>query len=1013
MRIKLLLFFLLIQFFGFSLLAQERTISGKVTSKEDGQGLPGVNVVVQGTTRGTATDLDGNFVIPLGSEDNALSFSFIGYKSQVVSIGTQTTINIVLESEATNLQELVVVGYGVQRKSDLTGAISVVKESELTKIPNFNAVQSLQGKVAGLQVFNSSGAPGASPVVRVRGVGTFNNASPIYVVDGVILDDISFLNSGDIQSMEVLKDASATAIYGARGANGVIIVTTKQGKIGQDTQVISVNSEYSVQQLNKQISMLNGRQFATVYNQILPGTFNNLDLLPNTNWQSLIFRQAPMQSYQVSVSGSNAKSQYYFGVSYYNQQGIVPKSSYERVTLKFNNTHILSKHLKVGNNITVTPFQQQTSPDVVSQAYRAQPTAFPYYPDSSTFGAVRNVGNPLASLAYSNNFNKGIRMVGNVFGEVNFLKDFVFRSSFGVDLQYNKSNNFTPAYIVYYSDGTPSQQQNLFSDLSKGSSDSETWLWENTVTYNKKIGDHHLNLLGGYTMQQTTNEYINIQGSNLIRNGADLLYLNNPSYFYNQTTSPPINNLGNIGNGVDPNNYYSMMSFLFRGNYNYQDKYLLTVSYRRDGSSKFTPTNRFGNFPSAAIGWNIINEEFMQTLPAISNLKIRGSWGLIGNEKINYLQQYSTITSNGTTSPVLGVNNSVNSGATFGVSGNPDLKWETTQQTDIGLEIGFFSGKLTGEFDYFRRQTNDILVGLQPAGYFGNGSGSRITYNAGSVLNKGLEFNVAWQDEFHGVRYRVAFLGNTLHNEVLTVAGNKGIDSTLVGGYLADGRAVTLSRKGMPIGEFYGYKTNGIFQNAAELAAYPHDASAGVGDLRFVDTNKDSKINASDRVAMGSPIPTLIYGFSFQVGYKNFDLSADLQGQRGNVIFNAKEVVRPDPYNFESHVNNYWRGEGTSNTEPRPSFGGYNYNVSDRFIQSASYMRLRSLTLSYSLPKTLAKKIAMNQAKVYLRGTNLFTFSKFTGYTPDFGSSDVLANNMDTGTYPVPKIYSMGLNLTF
>ncbi|MBS1681703.1 MAG: TonB-dependent receptor [Bacteroidetes bacterium] len=1013
MRKQLRLLFLIGLFGVGCVMAQERTITGKVTSKEDNLPVPGANVVVQGTTRGTTTDAEGNFQLSIQASDQALLVSFVGYKTQTITIGGQTTFTIALETEAASLQEVVVVGYGVQKKSDLTGAISSVKESDITKIPSFSAVQSLQGKVAGLQVFNSSGAPGATPIVRVRGVGTFNNASPIFVVDGLILDDISFLNPGDIQSIEVLKDASATAIYGSRGANGVIIVTTKQGKPGQEKPSITLSSELSIQQVNKQIDMLNGREFATVYNKILPGTFNNIDLVSNTNWQSLIFQTAPMQTHQISISGSSTKSQYYFGVSYYKQEGIIPKSNYQRLTLKFNNTYNLSKNIKVGNNVTLTPFSQQNAPDVVSQAYRAQPTAFPYYPDSSTFAAVRNVGNPLASLAYSNSFNKGIRLVGNVFTDVSFLKDFIFHSSFGVDLSYTKSTDFTPAYKVYYADGTASQQQNLFSDLSKGSSDASTWLWENTITYNKSLGDHRLNILGGYTMQQTSNEYINIQGSNLIRNSPDLRYLNNPSYFYNQTTSPPINNLGNLDNGVNAGGYYSMLSYLFRANYTFKDRYLATISFRRDGSSKFAPSNRFSNFPSAAIGWNVINEQFMQNIKSLSNLKLRGSWGVIGNEKIDYLQQYSVVASNASTSPVFGPSNSINTGATFGVSGNPNLKWETTYQTDIGLEIGFFNNKLTGEFDYFRRQTNDILVGLRPAGYFGNGSGATITYNAGSILNRGLEFNVAWQDTFQGLRYRVAFLGNTLHNEVLTVGGNKGIDSTLVGGYINDGRPVTLSRKGMPIGEFYGYKTNGIFQNAAELASYPHDSNAGVGDLRFVDANKDGKIDANDRVAMGSPIPTLVYGFNFSLGYKNFDLQVDFQGQRGNVIFNAKEVVRPDPYNFEKHVINYWHGEGTSNTEPRPSFGGYNFSVSDRFIQSASYMRLRSITLAYSLPKTVTDRIHLKQVKLYVRGTNLFTISKFTGYSPDFGSSDVLSNNIDGGTYPLQKIYSTGLNITF
>lgn len=1008
---KLLLISLLSVISG-AVFAQEKLVSGKITAKEDGLGIPGANISVQGSSKGTVSAVDGSYRINLGASENTLVFSFIGYVTQTVQVGERSTIDVVLEEDDKVLEEVVVVGYGVQKKSDLTGSISSVKETELLKIPSFNAAQSLQGKVAGVQVYNSSGAPGASPVVRVRGVGTFNNSSPIYVVDGVILDDISFLNSADIQSMEVLKDASSTAIFGSRGANGVIIITTKQGKMGQEKAVVNFTSEYSIQQVGKTIDMVNGKQFGALTNEIIPGTYNNLNALPNTDWQNLIFRTAPIQNYQLSVNGASSKSQYYFGVGYFNQQGIVPKSSYERLTLKFNNTYMLTDNIKLGNNITFAPSQQQNAPDVVYAAYRAQPLRAPYYADG-TFGAVPNVGNPLAALEYSNSFNKTMRLVGNMFTDVKFLKDFNFHSSFGVDINFGRSSNYTPAYTVYNPDGTPNQQQNLLSTLSKGTSNSSTWLWENTVTYMEEVGEHKINVLGGYTMQQTTNEFINIAGSNIIRDLPELRYLNNPNYFYDPTSTPVVNNLSSINNGVDANLYYSLISYLFRVNYTWKDKYLLTASFRRDGSSKFAPSNRWGNFPSFALGWNVFNEAFMENIKAITNLKVRASWGSIGNEKINYLKQYSLITANGNTSPVFGTANNLVSGATFDVSGNPNLVWETTSQTDIGVEIGFFNNRLTGEFDYFNKQTKDILVPLRTQGYFGNGNGALITVNAGTVLNRGVEFNVAWQDEIKGIKYRVGILGNTLHNEVLAVGGSKGIDSTLVGGFLGNGQAATLSRVGLPIGAFYGYKTAGVFQNTAQLNATPHDSNADVGDLIFVDTNKDGKITAADRTYLGSPIPTLIYGFNMMVGYKGFEVMADFQGQTGNKILNAKEIVRPDPYNFEKHVINRWTGEGTSNTEPRASFGGYNYSISDRFIQDGSYLRLRSLTVGYTLPDAWTAKMRVKQVKFYARGTNVFTIAKFTGYSPDFGSSDVLSNNIDYGSYPVAKVYTLGLNVTF
>lgn len=993
-------------------LAQNRVVEGTVTAKEDGQGIPGVNVSIKGTSKGNATDLDGKYRIELGPGENVLVFSFVGFATQTIEVGSRSTVDVVMESDADLLEEVVVVGYGVQQKSDLTGSIASIKTAEITRIPSFNAVQSLQGRISGVQVFNSSGAPGANPIVRVRGVGTFNNTSPIYVVDGVILDDISFLNPADIQSMEVLKDASSTAIFGARGANGVIIVTTKLGKAGQEHPVVNVNAEFSVQEVAKMIDLLNGKEFGQITNEILPGTYNNLNALPNTDWQSLIFRTAPMQNYQVSVSGSSQKSQYYVGVGYYNQEGIVPKSRYERVTLKFNNTYALTDNVKLGNNISFAPFSQQNAPDVVYQAYRAQPLREPYYSDG-TFGAVPNVGNPLASLEYSNNYNSGMRLVGNMFMDVTFMKDFLFRSSFGVDLLNSRSEDFTPAYTVFNPDGTPNQQQNLQSTLSKGSSSSSTLLWENTLTYTKEVGDHRFTVLGGFTMQSTTNEFINIRGSNIIRDFPELRYLNNPLYYYDPTSTPPVNNLSAINNGVDANLYYSLVSYLFRLNYTWKEKYLLTISYRRDGSSKFSSDNRWGNFPSFALGWNAINEDFMQGVTFMSNLKLRASWGAIGNEKIDYLKQYSLVVSNGTTSPVFGVGNNLVSGTTFDVAGNPNLIWETTYQTDIGLEMGFLKDRLTAEFDYFRKETQDILVPLRTQGYAGNGNGALITVNAGTVLNSGFEFNVGWQDEFKGIKYKIGIVGNTLHNEVLAIGGSKGVDSTLVGGFLGNGQAATLSQIGLPIGSFYGYQTAGLFQNAAELAAYPHDANAIEGDLRFVDINGDGQITGADRTNIGSPIPTLIYGFNFQAEYKGVELMLDFQGQSGNKILNGKEIVRPDPYNFEQHVMNRWTGEGTSSTEPRPTFGGYNYSISDRFIQDGSYLRLRSLTLGYSLPAAWTEKLSVKQVKFYVRGTNLFTISNFTGYSPDFGSSNVLANNIDNGSYPVSRIYTLGLNVTF
>ncbi len=970
-------------------LSQVRIISGKITSREDNQPLPGVNIIIPGTTKGSSTDFGGNYKVEVSEIDKNLSFSFIGYKTQTVEISGRTTLDIVLEIDSELLDEIIVIGYGTVRKSDLTGAVSSVKGSDLIKIPSSSPIQALQGKVPGVQITSSSGAPGSGAVVRIRGVGTFNNSSPIYVLDGVILDNIDFLNSADIQSMEVLKDASATAIYGSRGANGVIIVTTKRGVAGQEYPTISVNADYSLQQLPKKIDLLNGKEFATVANEIAQGSYNNVDAVPNTDWQDQIFRTAPIHNYQVSASGASSKIQYYVGVGYFKQEGIIAKSNYERLTIKLNNTYHLSNSVRLGNNLTFTPNQQQNTADgAVFGVYRAQPVITPFKPDGA-YSPVPGVGNVLADIDYTNSFGKGLRTVGNFFAEADFLKNFTFKSSFGVDMEYTKGRSYTPVFFV------STLQQNTTSDLTKSYNDRLAWLWENTVSYNREFGKNRIAAVAGYTTQETSSEQFSAAGQNIIRDGEDFWYLNQSNI-----------NPNTVNNGVDINQNYSMMSYLFRGNYSYNDKYLFTVTYRRDGSSKFSKNNRYADFPSLALGWNVINEDFMKGLSFLSDLKVRASWGIIGNEKIAYDRQYSRV--NNGINAVFGSAETIYPGSTYGVSGNPNLKWESTRQTDVGLEATFFNNKLTTEFDYYHRSTEDILIDLAVPGYLGNGDGAAVTFNSAVVLNRGFEYNIGWNGEVGGLKYRIGTVGTTIHNEATKVSGFGG-----TGDWVQNSTGTTRTTVGSPLGSFYGYNVIGVFQNQAELDAYPHRSDAEVGYLKFEDTNKDGVLNSDDRINIGSPIPTFIYGLSTEFSYKAFDLAVDVQGQQGNKIYNAKETIRPDLYNFEQHVFNRWKGEGTSNVEPKATSGGYNFLPSTRFIQDGSYFRLRSLTFGYNLPKSVADKLKMKTARFYLRGTNLFTASKFTGYTPEVGSSNPLDTGSDFGGYPIPRIYSAGFNLTF
>ncbi|MDW8332438.1 MAG: TonB-dependent receptor, partial [Cyclobacteriaceae bacterium] len=913
MKCKFLIANLIAVLVSYYAAAQMITVKGRVVDANDGTSLPGVNILVKGTSIGSVTNADGQFSISVPSSESVLVVSFVGYKSLEVPVQGRESLTVSLEADVIALGEVVVVGYGVVKKSDLTGSVASIRGKDLTTVPAINPLQSLQGKVAGVQIANSSGAPGAGTYVRIRGIGTFNDSSPIFVVDGVILPNIDYLNAADIESIEVLKDASATAIYGSRGANGVIIVTTKRGSTSGGYPVISASAEYSIQDLPKKIDLLNGREYAIVRNKINPGTYNNVDAVPNTDWQDLIFRTAPLQNYQISASGGTDKFQYFTSIGYFGQQGIIEKSNYERVTLRFNNVFHASKSVRLGSNLSFTPFNQQnTNGNAVFVAYRAWPTLTPYQPDGS-YTPVPGVGNVLADIEYTNSFASGLRSVNNLYAEVDFLKYFTFKTSLGVDLEYVKTRSYTPVFYV-----NP-QQQNPTDDLNKSFGDRVDWLFENTVTFQREIGKHRINAVAGFTMQESSSENVSLGMENLLRPTEDFWYVN---IFPNRATN------SYAYNGVNPAFNFSMLSYLGRINYTFNQKYLLTATFRRDGSSKFTPANRFANFPSLAVGWNVMNESFMQRYSSwLSNLKLRASWGIIGNEKINYERQYSLVL-NGINA--LFGNDVIYPGATYGVSGNPDLKWESTRQIDVGLEAGLLNDRLTAELDYYNRITKDILVDLAVPGYFGNGDGALITFNAAEVLNRGVELKLDWKGEFRDLQYSFGTVVTTIHNETLKVSGTGGLNDRLLG--LFNGRPVTRTAPGLPIGAFYGYRVIGVFQNTEELNSYPHLSSTEVGDLKFEDVNNDGVLNGDDRTYLGSPVPKLLYGFNFNLTYRQFDFTVDFQGQHGNKIFNGKEIVRPDPYNFEQRYFNFWDGEGTSNTEPRPSNGGINYEPSSRYV---------------------------------------------------------------------------------
>lgn len=968
--------------------AQPRTITGTVTSAENGEPLIGVSILIVGSLTGTVTDLDGNYELDVGPDADSLQFSYTGFQTRQVPIAGRSVIDVQLPLTATQLNEVVVIGYGTVRKSDLTGSVYSVKSEELVKNPAANVLQSLQGKVPGVQISSASGNPGESPVVRIRGVSTFlGGASPIFVVDGVILDDISFLNPGDIESVEVLKDASATAIYGTRGANGVIIVTTKRGREG--APVVRAAASYSLESVSNHIDLLNSREFAAIVNEIQPGTFNNVDLLPDTDWQSLIFQdQAPIQQYELSVSGGSERYNYYVGGSYYQQEGVIPKSDYERLSLKLNNTLEAASFLTLGANLAFAKEDKTNPPGVVAAAYRAWPTSAPT-DDRGNFVEVQGSGNPMASIAFANNFSDRIRGIGNLYTDIRFLQDFTFRTSFQLDLTFGEGTGFSPRFFV-----SPTQQ-NEINDLTKSRSQNQSWIWENTLNYYKELPNHRFSVLLGYTSQETTSEALTTTVENLIRETPDFWYIDAGD----ATTIDAFNR----------RTQFSYISYLFRINYTLLDRYLFTGTFRRDGSSKFGPNNRYGNFPSLALGWRITEEAFMDGQQLFDNLKLRASWGINGNDRIPFDARFARVGSNNLEA-VFGPNEVLYPGATLVDAGNPDLQWENTETFDVGLEFGFVGGKLSGEVDYYNKRTNEVLVALQVPAHFGNGPFNPIVFNAADVRNQGWEFYLNWRDNAGAFNYGIGMLGSTVSNEVLDIGA---ADEFIQGGSLGNGQLVTRTQAGLPIGSFFGYRVAGVFQTQEELNQFPVLSGQRVGDLRYEDINGDGVIDPDDRTVLGSYIPDFLMGLNLEFGYRGLQLQLDFQGQFGNEIYNGKRAVRPELYNFESFVLDRWTGPGTSTTQPRLSTGGINYTPSDWLIEDGSFVRLRSASLLYTLPRNLLTKLKLQNGTIFLRGTNVFTLTDFSGYSPEIASQNVLSSGIDLGVYPITTVYTLGLNFSF
>ncbi len=999
---KFLLFTCLLLFSITNAIAQPRTIRGKVISSEDSQPIPGVNVIIQGTTKGAATDAEGAYSLELAAGENTLSFTFVGYKTQTIEIGQREVIDIVLEVDATELEEVVVIGYGTQRKRDVTGSIVSIKGSEVSNKPNANPLNSIQGKVSGVTVTNS-GVAGASPTIRIRGVGSISNTNPLYVVDGIFTDNIDFVNPNDIESMEILKDASSLAIYGVQGANGVIIIITKRAK--KDETNINFSSYAGFQQVTNPIEVTNAAEFKLLYDEDLsnqgeaPFDFSNYTA--DTDWQDQILRSAVIMNYSLSINSASEKNLTSFSLNYFKQDGVVKYDSYSRYTAHLKDEFTINNHIKVGGDITLFHWTREPQTAQLNNAIWAAPVYAPkaengLYNSSPSFQRAQ-VGNPVATteILKDKTISEGYRVVGSGFVELNILKNITWKSVFYTDLGFNKSRGYTPKYSIGANTDPDDPNFDLIqvtdrTSVRQSADNYTAWQMDHTFTYSKNINEiHNFTLLGGIT--QRYSGYDGLEGS---RQGKDPLPIpDDPDFWYLGIgdNDPTRTNGGGASEEV-------FLSFLARANYAFKDKYLLNVSYRRDGTSKFNPFNRWGDFGSVGAGWVLTEESFFDFEP-VNFLKLKASWGRLGNDKIgNYL--YYPLLNTGVAG-VFGEN--VYPAAIPSFIPNPNIRWEIVQGTDIGFETIFLESKLTAEFSYYNRETKDILVNIEIPASVGTGI-SQI--NAGTIVNRGIELSLGWNDEFFtDWRYSVSGNVTTTHNEVVSIGDNEGYN-------IISGPSRT--ELGHPIGAFYGYVQEGVFQSQEEVdASSQAGTGAKPGDIRYKDVDGNGEFDDNDRTFIGSPIPDITYGLSLGLSYKYFEFGIDFQGAGGNDIYRQRSTQTFAPLNYESNRLDRWVGPGSSNKEPimdssRPN----NYLVSTYFLDAADYFRIRNISLGYNFPFELLEKIKLKNAKVYINAQNVFTFTKATGYSPEVGGSPI-SFGVDNGVYPIPATYTAGINLNF
>jgi TonB-linked SusC/RagA family outer membrane protein len=953
--------------------------------------------------------MQGNYSIEVPSPNAVLVFSMIGMTSKEVPVGNQTQLDVVLEDDTKLLNEVVVVGYGTQRKLDVTGSVVKVEGEEIARQPSMNPVSGLQGKVAGVQITNS-GKPGEAPQIRIRGVGTaYGSPNPLYVVDGVWFDDISFLNSADIESMNILKDASSQSIYGVRAANGVVLITTKKGQAGRSA--ISYNGFVGFQRVTNQIEMANANQYAIMINELANINGSNDILDPSrfetgTEWYRQILRNAPISNHQVSLSGGGEKSTYSFSLGFLDQAGIVKQNHFQRYTARFQNDFQISKNIRVGYTATGAFNKSDDEPGgIFRQLYAAAPVVPVYYADG-TYGDPTdyNLGdannfNPQVTIDFFNQQSRRTLLTANAYAEITFLKDFTFRSSLGGRYSQDITRNYTPEYVATF------KQRNTTSRLSFTRPQTRYWIFENTLTYTKELGDHSLTALLGQSAQRDQFYRLTASALNVPFNSEGDLYLT----------------LGDADtrNVDDAGDLATYASYFGRVNYSFRDKYLLNASLRADGSSKFfAGGNAWGYFPSVGAGWVISNEPFMQDQQIFDNLKVRASWGKIGNASVPSNLSTLTVATGGNLAAIFG--GQVYTGASINTIIPPTTVWEVGVGTDLGIEAAFLSNRLTTEVDFYVRTTEQAIFDIPVLSSIGTASGN-IIGNQADFQNRGVEVALNWRDDIgKDLSYSVGINGSMNDNTVLSVStGGNPIYDGGVG--LTGGALATRTRVGDPIGSFFGYVVDGIFQNEDEIrnSAQPN---ARPGDFRYRDISgsdgaPDGRITGLDRQVIGNPNPRFTYGINTNWNYKGFDLMLDFQGVADVDIYNANLGWRFGNENFtREFFENRWHGEGTSNTYPSANIGGgSNYLPNTFFVQNGSYFRVRNAQLGYSLPNTVLEKLKLKQLRLYVNAQNALTFFKYDGLSPEVRANNNVPTQagIDANVYPISATFNFGVNVTF